>query len=305
MKKQFVALLMAAAVMMEGSILTAEEPQIQGETQMQTIQAEETKASYATQIGKITEIQKDDNNWRMLVGTPNDGVLFNLHGQEMIINAETLEVIGADELSIGMEVTVVLPKHAPMGLSLPAYCSAQVAIIVNSADRFIEVGYFNEELVNETNTLALNLQKDTTIFNTRGERKIFTEEDIKEQNAVVIYTSTTRSIPAQTTPDMVVILPGEEKTNGMDIEEAEESVESAVVSETEYVAVRELAKEYGYEIKWEHTTKNVILTKEDKSICLVIGEAAFICDDHGEKLSSKVKLVDGKAYVSAELSRYL
>ena len=230
MKKQFVVLLMATVVVMEGSILMAEEPQIQGEAQMHTMQVVETKGSYVTQIGKVTEIRKEASGWKMLVGTPNDGVLFNLHGREVIINAETLEVLGAEELSVGMEVTVVLPKHAPMGLSLPAYCSAQVAVIVNATDRFIEVGYFNEELVNETNTLALNLQKDMMIFNTKGERKIFTEEDIKEQNAVVIYTNTTRSIPAQTTPDMVVILPSEEESNGVYIEAAKESQEAATMA---------------------------------------------------------------------------
>lgn len=303
MKKKFVALLMVAAVMMEGAVLMAQEPQIQEETQMEAVQVEETKGSFVTQKGEVTELTKEDNGWKMLVGNPIDGTLFSLHGQEVIINAATLDMLEPEDLRVGMEVTVVIPKNAPIGLSLPAYCAAQVAVIVNAEDRSVEVSYFNEELVNETNTLALNVEKNTRIFNTIGERRRFTEEDIKEHNAVVFYTGTTRSIPAQTTPDMVVILPVEEEANDMEAEVANQGLENAVALEC--VAVRKLATEYGYEVKWDHMSKTATLTKEDKCIYLTIGEETIKCDDREEKLDSKVKLVDGKAYVSTELSKYL
>ena len=43
---------------------------------------------------------------------------------------------------------------------------------------------FNEELINEANTLKLNIEKDTMIQNDKGERRIFDAEDIKNKDAI-------------------------------------------------------------------------------------------------------------------------
>ncbi len=54
--------------------------------------------------------------------------------------------------------------------------------------------------------MKLNIGENTVIMNTKGECRVFTAEDIKNKNAAVIYDVTTRSIPAQTTPLLVLLL---------------------------------------------------------------------------------------------------
>lgn len=80
-----------------------------------------------------------------------------------------------------MEVTVIYPKNSPMALSQPPMSSSAVLVIINSPKNSIEVGYFDENLVNEANTLKLNIGENTVIKNIKGECRVFTADDIKNK----------------------------------------------------------------------------------------------------------------------------
>lgn len=303
MKKRFVAIIMAAALLVEGTTLMAQQVEVQETTKVEQAQIAESKEVYMTKVGKLTEINGQGENYSLLVGTMEDGILFNIKGNETIVNAETLEILTVDQLKEGMEVTVIYPKAAPMGLSLPAFCSAQVAIVVNPLEKFFEVGYFNEELVNEKGSLALNVDTNTAIIKWNGERKMFVADDIKGQNAIVVYTTTTRSIPAQTTPEMVLILPSEKEYLSAEQEILEERVQSK--EEIAYCSVRDVAFRYDYEVKWDNSSKSVTLIKGDNRVVLMVGEATFKCQGEEVSLQRKVKIDKQKVYVSEDIINYL
>ncbi len=322
-RKQFIALLMAAAVVSPNSILVAgeqvesteltgtmetdrtEEQSVtliggtSGETaidvqleEIQELNGEEpnVKNKYISDQGQITEINKTGKYYSVLVGSSIDGMTYIVDENEMIIDAGTLEFLQASDLKVGMEITVVVPEEAPITMSLPPQSSNQVAIIVNSTEAFSEMSYFDEELVNEENTLKLNIDSGTYITNTKGERRIFTAEDIQNHSAVVIYTASTRSIPAQTTPKMVIVLP---------------NIMSDITEEVGRVALRDLAEKYGYDVKWDNNAKSATLTKGENTIIITVGELEVVYNGNKYMLQEKVQLEGKKAYVSSELEKLL
>lgn len=302
MRKQFMILLAAAAMMQGTTLMANQQNTVLISQEQQMIKENETKNAYITEIGKVTEINEEDGTYQILVGNPQQGTIYRLNNGEVIIDAKTLNYLTAEQIKEGMSVTVVVPKNSPVALSLPAISSSQVAVIVNSEDTFINEDYFNEELVNESNNLALNLDKSVRILSATGEKRIFTADDVKNQNAIVFYTSSTRSIPAQTTPKMVLILPSEEET----VEEIvnEEMSQEDITLKT-YVPVRELAQAHQYQVKWLPKTKIVELTNKTNTISLTIGKSECSYNGSLKQLSSEVKFENQKVYVPEDFSKLL
>lgn len=307
-RKQWIALLMAAVVS-QGSVIMAQEQVVN----IETAQEIEMKNEYLTKTGQITEINKEDGYHTVLVGTPLDGIQYTLDDSEIIIDAKTLGFLQPSDLEIGMEITVVIPKNAPMTMSLPAMVCDQVAVIVNSPEVSTMMGYFNEALVNEEQTLALNITRDHTyITNTKGERRVFTEEDIKNHSAVVIYSMATYSIPAQTNPQMVLILPNSEvdtettkETSSVANPEREMVYSPTQSEEVELVSVRTLAEKYGYKVTWDNEAKSTTLTKGETTIVILVGKAEVIQNESIHTLKEATRLVDSKVFVSNELMELL
>ena len=67
----------------------------------------------------------------------------------------------------------------------------------------VDVSYYNTALVNEDQTLQLNM--DNTV-NLRTTNNQYYQGSPANHNLVVVYDTSTRSIPAQTTPRQVVVL---------------------------------------------------------------------------------------------------
>ena len=293
MKKQLVALLMAAVVS-QGAVVMAQEIETDVVTTAQTMEAVEADVNYSMQVGEITEVVEEGDSYIVLVGDPINGTKLVLDNSQLIIDAATLGYMQSTDLQVGMKITVVVSDKTPMTMSLPAMISEPTAIIVNSEDTQVGVGFFNEELVNKENTLALNIDRNTYIVNTTGEKRVFTAEDIMNQNAVVIYSMTTRSIPAQTSPHMVLILSEDVapvETNEVQTQEThtEESVE--------YVGVREVAETKGYKVAWEHNSKSVTLTKENETITFTVGQTTYIHNEVNKEMNVSALLEDGKLVI--------
>lgn len=111
-------------------------------------------------------------------------------------------VVDFDTLSVGMQCTFWYAADAPMPLIYPPQYSAVVAAREKKG-RMISVGYFDRALVNEDRTLQLNLDGSVELRTVNNQ---YFQGSPANHNLVVAYTSSTRSIPAQTTPSRVVVL---------------------------------------------------------------------------------------------------
>ena len=111
-------------------------------------------------------------------------------------------VVDFETLSVGMLCTFWYSMDAPVPLIYPPQYSA-VAAAQEKNGRMVSVGYFNASLVNEDQTLQLNLDGSVDVRTTNNQ---YFQGSPSNHNLVVTYGNSTRSIPAQTTPVKVVVL---------------------------------------------------------------------------------------------------
>lgn len=111
-------------------------------------------------------------------------------------------VVDFETLSVGMTCTFYYRTDAPVPLIYPPQYNA-VAAAREKTGRMVSVGYFNTALVNEDQTLQLNMDGTVQLRTTNNQ---YYQGSPANHNLVVIYDTSTRSIPAQTTPRQVVVL---------------------------------------------------------------------------------------------------
>lgn len=111
-------------------------------------------------------------------------------------------VLDFDTLSVGMMCTFWYSADAPMPLIYPPQYNAVVAAQEKNG-RMVNVSYYNRDLVNEDNTLQLNLDRTVEVRTTNNQ---YFQGSPANHSLVVVYDTSTRSIPAQTTPKKIVVL---------------------------------------------------------------------------------------------------
>ncbi len=111
-------------------------------------------------------------------------------------------VVQETRMRVGLPVTAFYDSTLPMPLIFPPQYQA-VIISRRSPNETIYAGYFDENLVAEDGSLQLNLSRSTEIITSNGQR--FTC-NLGWQLLIVYYTSTTRSIPPQTSPRRIIVV---------------------------------------------------------------------------------------------------
>lgn len=113
-------------------------------------------------------------------------------------------VVDFETLSVGMMCTFWYAADAPMPLIYPPQYNA-VAAAREKRERMVNVDFYDRSLVNEERTLQLNMDASVDVRTTNNQ---YFQGSPANHDLVVVYESSTRSIPAQTTPKLVVVLCG-------------------------------------------------------------------------------------------------
>ena len=111
-------------------------------------------------------------------------------------------VVDYEQLNVGMTATFYYRGDAPAPLIFPPQYSA-VVVVPKQEERSVYVGNFDEELISADVSLQLNMDDTVEVVTTNNQKFLGNPAN---KDLVVIYTNTTRSIPAQTTPIKVVVL---------------------------------------------------------------------------------------------------
>lgn len=111
-------------------------------------------------------------------------------------------VVEFETLSVGMMCTFWYLADAPVPLIYPPQYNAVVAAQMKNG-RMVDVGYYNTSMVNDTQTLQLNMDGSVAVRTTNNQ---YYQGSPANHSLVVTYSNSTRSIPAQTTPSKVVVL---------------------------------------------------------------------------------------------------
>ncbi len=101
----------------------------------------------------------------------------------------------------GDSIIAFYDTTAPMPLIYPPQYRA-VAVVVRTCMEYAALDYFDQNLRNSDNTLVLTLSGATSLQLPNGQ---YYSGVPKDQYMLVLYTTTTRSIPAQTTPTRVIV----------------------------------------------------------------------------------------------------
>ncbi|MGN0135442.1 stalk domain-containing protein [Anaerotignum sp.] len=278
----------ATAFAEEATLISAAE-----NTSIETIMAEAQAAAFISQSGKVVSVEASVTEGVSIVEIDNEqgGLRFAVSSNSIIVNREDGSYLTAADLTEGMEVAVVYDANGPMGMSMPPYLGNVTAVVANADAGFFTVGHFDEELTDMKNMLKLNIDENTMIQNLQGARIRLTAEDVKNQDALVFYGATTRSIPAQTTPSFVLLLTTAEVPTG-----------KAEVETAEMVPLRETAEANGYKVKWQGKNKPILLEKEGVSLEITVGSDTYVMDgDMVMQASMPSELKNGVTFVSSEI----
>ena len=120
------------------------------------------------------------------------------------VSADTF-VVDYATMYESMTVTVFYNGNAAAPLIYPPqYVAAVVA--PQQEGQMVFVGYFNNLLMSSDQSLKLNLAPTTQVVTTNNQTFMGNPGN---HTLVVLYSQTTRSIPAQTTPEKIIVLCGQ------------------------------------------------------------------------------------------------
>lgn len=222
------------------------------------------------------------------------------HGEESPVLAVTNETLVYDntgektELKKGDKVTAYIDADKPMIMIYPPQYSPDAVIVETEKEGSAAVGTFDEELTDMQLKLQLHIDEKTKLEDASG--KEVKKDDLKEQDLLVFYTATTRSIPAQTTPEKVIVLNTEQKDG------TQSSVDEIIANDhyekngVKMVPLRLIAEELGYKVK--STGKGAILSKGAISYTVTRGDVNYGYNKSIMKLDAAPELLEkNKTYV--------
>lgn len=119
---------------------------------------------------------------------------------QVLVSSSTY-VLDQKPIRRGDTIIAFYDTAAPMPLIEPPQYRA-VAVVFPSHGEYAMFDYFDKSLRNSDNTLVLNLSGTTSMQLPNGQYYLGVPQD---QYLLVLYTTTTRSIPAQTTPHRLIV----------------------------------------------------------------------------------------------------
>lgn len=184
-------------------------------TDQPSITEEKRKVIYSDFKGSVTDVR--DNTYgttyiRLEAGEQMYD--FVVQDNTIFVTAEGVKPVA--DIKEGDELTVYYIQPMVNILIFPPQLPASVFVKEPAEEDGLSifVGRFDENLVSDSNYLKINEGGEgTKIVNSKGEE---VDEAIAGKDLAVVYGPSTRSIPAQTTPELIVIL---------DVEKEEEAQE--------------------------------------------------------------------------------
>ncbi|WP_302627108.1 hypothetical protein [uncultured Eubacterium sp.] len=152
--------------------------------------------NYVPILGTILSITNEGDCCSQMMSLRTGNGIVNFR-----INSETT-VIDSRQLRVGMQVAAFYDSSLPVPLIFPPQYTAQLVTVVGRNEQ-VMINQFNNNLVATDNSLQLNVARNTIVRTINGQNF---NCNLGNQNLLVYYTVTTRSIPPQTTPRKIVVL---------------------------------------------------------------------------------------------------
>lgn len=229
MKKKILSIALASAMILASTAVFAEtgENAIPTSIDAETVinnQGKIVLAPYIESTYKVSAVSSFEGFKALLECTNGTDELTHLTISENTLLVDNQgNKIDLNTIKEGSSVTMFYNITNPTLMVLPVRYTPDVLVLNTENDGFVKADSFSDELVNSQNTLELNIDDSTVIEFANGAKMAASADDIKNSDAVVFYTTTTRSIPAQTTPSKVIILGDATDTSMFDIADEADS----------------------------------------------------------------------------------
>lgn len=152
--------------------------------------------AYVPVIGVILNMTSGNNCCSQMMSLRTDNGIVNF-----LVGPDT-RVIDSRPLRPGLRAAAFYDSSLPVPLIFPPQYQAQIVTVL-TRDEQIMLQEFDRNLVARDNSLQLNLARNTRIETVNGQNVTC---NLGNQTLLVYYTTTTRSIPPQTTPRRIVAL---------------------------------------------------------------------------------------------------
>lgn len=164
-----------------------------------------------------------------------------------------------------------------------------VILIDETVNSMADIDIYNTsedfgDLINAKNELALNMGETVEIMDLEGNE--VSAEELDGKKLIVFYSMMTMSIPAQTTPEKIIVLSSDvvEEDVEEDVETEEEIEKVSFVLEAGKVKkvddvtmlpLREVAEGLGYEVGWDNDLRSVTVGTVPMGVNFVVGQNAY------------------------------
>lgn len=290
-KKIFVSIIAASLAL--GQLAVFAEQDVQAPANDILISAPEEKESneFITKSGTIKSVEAD-----MYIAEGENAEEFWIEKTALV----TDEKGEAYTLKAGDKFTLFVSTRTPMLLSLPERYAADLVVVQNSEDAGLpDVDmYFKSgeddfgDYINASNKLALNISEDTKIVDKNGNAY---KGSLDSKELAVFYSMMAMSLPAQTSPDKVIVLNadlGSVSVNGKRL------VFEPCKTDVSLLPLRAICESLGYDVEWDGALQCI---RVGVSYTMQIGKNAYI---KGKAMPETLKcapvLEDGVTYVPAE-----
>ncbi|MEA4815542.1 MAG: copper amine oxidase N-terminal domain-containing protein [Lachnospiraceae bacterium] len=244
--------------------------------------------------GAIESIQKTEgDNYSVTILSGEETVVFTIQDQ-FILDQSDLTYKKAGDLLAGEKITAIWDKTSSVTTSLPPIAPGAIGFVLNAETGFIDLSEYNAELVNSENSLMLNISEGTVLASSKGTDAAVAKEDLAGKKLLVLYTTTTKSIPAQTTPELVMII---------DVEES--ASETPEETTPELIPLRSTCEALGYTVKWVSNDEPVVISKDSVTISVILGSGTIKVGDEERTFEAPVILQDGSMYISNQIKSYI
>ena len=270
----------------------------------------ERGAYFSSFSGTIQSVEKWMDSQMVLVENSNGQVA------NFVVNESTYRLT-KDELAVGAEITGFFETNAPMVMIYPPRYNVDI-IAVNFDGLNIKADRFDTNRVSQDGTLKLNISDKTEIIMQNGEKFTGDHANLAYRKLIVLYGPSTRSIPAQTTPERIIVLyekaapPIGQINDGVDFPTITELVvsDTVIAAPLPYfnqagivmVPLRPVADTLGLDIAWDSANQSIVV---DKNIAFKIGADRYERKDNQAvfQLGAAPELQNGMTFVPLNFFR--
>ncbi|MEW8973571.1 MAG: stalk domain-containing protein [Tissierellaceae bacterium] len=298
--KRVMSLSLAACLSLSPMVAMAEDA-VKSNTDIVSENEKQETPNYIEFKGKITNINSNDKTFSILVENDKDKLIAHIVDDVILLDDSTLDFIDKEDLEEGMEISMFYSKDTIMLMSYPGQLKPD-SIVVRSSKDFtgIKVDKFDKDLVSEDNMLKLNINEGVEVVDREGNK--LSKEDILNKDLLVFFTASTKSIPAQTTPEKIIVIKNNEPTvfNKVIINDEEIKLEDHMYKNKDGIVMmplREIAEKLGYKLVWNKDDSSIELTKGAQWTKVIVGEDNYNFAKMMVELGAAPELKETKTYV--------